>query len=137
MTQGRLKKYRSEKLRAEFSFPNFDKACNWRTQKRGGGGQKRGGGQNLTRRPPTENSFRTPHLGMFCPPPPPNSISLSQSLRNAQNFPQLTTSKAAFGGSRKMVSDGPCSRGFAFRYVLDPFSSAQCRYIILFEHCLS
>ena len=36
-----------------------------------GGGQKRGGGQNLSRRPPTENGYRPPHLSMFCPPPMP------------------------------------------------------------------
>ena len=67
------------------------------------------------------------HLGTFCPPP--YSISLSKSLRNAQNFPQLTSSETIFGGSRKMVSDRPSSRGFAFRYVLPPppFSSVQMR----------
>ena len=68
------------------------------TRKRQRGGQKRGGGQNLTRRTPTENSFRPPHLGTFCPPP--YGISLSKSLRSAQNFPQLTSSETAFGGSQ-------------------------------------
>ena len=86
--------------------------------KRGGGGAK-----------PHEE---TPHGKQFPTPltsvrfAPPYSISLSKSLSNAQNFPQLTSSETAFGGSRKMVSDGPSSRGFAFRYVSPPpFSSAQ------------
>ena len=70
-----------------------------RPRKRGGGGAKKRGGQNQTRRPPTQNSFRPPHLGTFCPLP--HSISLSKSLRNSQNFPQLTSSETAFGGSRK------------------------------------
>ena len=90
-----------------------------------GGGEKEGG-QNLTRRPPAENSFRPPLPRYVLPPP--YSISLNKSLRKLQNFPQLTTSETAFGGSRKMVSDGPSSRGFAFRYVLPPpplVSSAQ------------
>ena len=41
------------------------------------GGGKRGGGQNLTRRPPTENSFRPPHLSTFPPPPPIPFLMLS------------------------------------------------------------
>ena len=46
--------------------------------------------------------------------------------RNPQNFPRMTSSATIFGGSPKMVSKGPSSRGFAFRYVLPtPFSSAQ------------
>ena len=89
-----------------------------------GGGAKKRGGQNLTRRPPTKNSFQPPSPRYVLPPPYP--ISLSKSLRNSQNFPQLTSSETIFGGSRKAVSDGPSSRGFAFRYVLPPpFSSAQ------------
>ena len=88
------------------------------------GGAKRRGGQNLTRRPPVENSFRPPLTSVRFAPPYP--ISLSKSLRSAQNFPQLTSSETIFGGSRKAASDGPSSRGFAFRYVLPPpFSSAQ------------
>ena len=148
------------------------------------------GGGTLTRRHPTESSFRPPHLGTFPPPPHLFSadckrgrwkgatskkrqkssksvkkffdtfrqfsrraknvknrqkvsksfstlfdnfraapffrpllqsadipfISLIEALANAQNFPRLTT----FGGSRKTVSDGPSSRGFAFRYVSRP-----------------
>ena len=84
-----------------------------------GGGEKKRGGQNLTRRPPTENGFRPPSP-QYVLPPPPYAISLSKSLRNSQNFPQLTSSETVFGGSRKMVFDGPSSRGFAFRYVLPP-----------------
>ena len=84
-----------------------------------GGGAKKRVGQNLTRRPPTENSFRPPSP-RYVLPPPPYGISLSKSLRSAQNFSQLTSSETAFGGSQKIVSDGPSSRGFAFRYVLPP-----------------
>ena len=68
----------------------------------------------------------TPHKKQFPTPltsvrfAPPYGISLSKSLRSAQNFPQLTSSETAFGGSQKIVSDGPSSRGFAFRYVLPP-----------------
>ena len=40
--------------------------------------------------------------------------------KNSQNFPQLTTSETAFRGPRKMVANGPSSRGFAFRYALPP-----------------
>ena len=86
------------------------------TRERQREGHKRGWAK-LTRRPPTGNGFRPPHLGTFCP------------LRDSQNFPQLTSSETAFGGSQKVVSDAPSSRGFAFRYVLPPppprFSSAQ------------
>ena len=58
--------------------------------------------------------------------PPPKSISLSKSPRNSQNFPQPTSSEMAFGGSRKAVSDGPSSRGFAFGTFCPPhFSSSQ------------
>ena len=49
--------------------------------------------------------------------PPTSAISLSKSLRTSRNFPQLT-SETAFGGSRKMLSDGPPLRGFTFRCVL-------------------
>ena len=89
------------------------------SRKGGGGGAKKRGGQNLTRRPPTENSFRPPSPRYVWPPPPLFHF-LSKPLRNWQTSPQLTSSEAAFGGSRKMVSDGPSSWGFAFRYVLPP-----------------
>ena len=99
------------------------------------GGKKRGGGGGKTSRGPhTENSFRRPSR-RYVFPLPPYGISLNKSLRGAQNFPQLT-SETAFGGSQKMVSDGPSSRGFAFRYVLPPppSSSAQICFAV---HCLS
>ena len=87
-----------------------DTSRNSREHQRGGGAAKMRGGGGAK---PHEET-----LGKFCPPPPP--ISFSKSLRNPQNFPQLTTSETAFGGSRKMVSNGPSSRGFAFRYVWTP-----------------
>ena len=77
------------------------------------------GGQNLTRRPPHGNSFRPPLTSVRFAPPPPYSISLSKSLRNAQNFPQLT-SETTFRGSRKMVSDGPSSPRFCFSVSFAP-----------------
>ena len=40
-----------------------------------------GGGQNLTRRPPTENGFRPPHLGTF-PPPPGGILGYFQGVQN-------------------------------------------------------
>ena len=43
-----------------------------------------------------------------------------KSLGNSQKFPQMSSPKIAFGGSPKMVSKGPSSRGFALRYVLPP-----------------
>ena len=51
---------------------------------RGGQNSRGGGGQNLTRRTPTENSFRPPSPRYV---PPPNAISLIKSLTNSQNFP--------------------------------------------------
>ena len=89
------------------AFPNLKALFHNENQRtlKGGGGKKEGGVQNLTRRPPTENTFQPPHLGTFFPPP--YAISLGKSLRSAQSFPQLTTSltETAFGGSRKMISD--------------------------------
>ena len=40
-------------------------------RERQGGGQKRGGVQNLSRRPPTEKSFRPPSPRYVLPPPIP------------------------------------------------------------------
>ena len=86
------------------------------TRERQRGGQKRGGGGKTSRGDPPQ--FPTPLTSVrFAPPPPPHAISLSKSHRNFQNFPQLTSSETVFGGSQKIVSDGPSSRGFAFRYV--------------------
>ena len=108
---------RTEEGRKRRAF--FEKnRVNGFSKERQRGGKKWGGGQNLTRRPPTKNSFQPPHLGTF--PPLPYPIFLSKSLRNSLNFPQLTSSETIFGGSRKAVSDGPSSRGFPFRYVLPP-----------------
>ena len=82
-----------------------------------GGGKKEGGAK------PHEE---TPHGKQFPTPltsvrfAPSYGISLSKSLRNPQNFPQVTSSETVFGGPQKIVSDGPSSRGFAFRYVLPP-----------------
>ena len=86
-----------------------------------GGGQKEGGAKPHEETPQRKTVSPTPLTSVrFAPPPPPYGISLSKSLRSAQNFPQLTSSETAFGGSQKIVSDGPSSRGFAFRYVLPP-----------------
>ena len=94
-----------------------EKTCLHQRTPKGGGAKKRGG-QNLTRRPPHEKQFPIPLTSVRFAPPYP--IPLSKSLRNSQNFPQLTSSETIFGGSRKAVSDGPSSRGFAFWYVLPP-----------------
>ena len=72
----------------------------WKNQRTPGGGGKREGGGNLTRRPPTQNSSR-----------PPSSIFIlvsrtTKSLRNAQTFPQLTSSETAFGTPQKNSSEG-------------------------------
>ena len=68
-----------------------------------GGGKKATGGGGA--KPHEEN----PHGKQF--PTPLTSVRL--------HFPQVT-SEIIFGGSPKMVSKGPSSRGFAFRYVLPP-----------------
>ena len=85
------------------------------------GGAKRGGVQNLTRRPPTKNSFWPPSPRYILPQPP-----YSISLRNPQNFswpPQKQLSE----GVEKWFPTGHPGRGFAFRYVFTPppFSTAQ------------
>ena len=67
---------------------------------KGGGGKKRGGGGAKPRK-------ETPHGKQFSTPP------VIKPLTNSQNFPQVTPSETAFGGSLKMVSKGPSSRGFA------------------------
>ena len=55
-------------LRSYYCGQNYYKNYS-RERQRGGKKAGGGGGQNLTRRSPTENSFRPPHLGTFCPPP--------------------------------------------------------------------
>ena len=87
------------------------------TRERQRGGQKRGGAKPHEETP-HRNQFPTPLTSVRFAPP--YSISLSKSLRNSRNFPQVTSSETIFGGSRKWASDGPSSRGFAFRYVLPP-----------------
>ena len=99
--------------------------CQGGGKKRGGG--KKSGGAKPHEETPTENGFRPPLPSVRLPPPPPYSISLSKSLRNSQNFPQLISEKP-FGGSQKAVSDAPSSRGFAFRYVLPPPPLDQSRF---------
>ena len=75
-------------------------------QENANGGSKNGGGggvgQNFMRRPPQKKVSDPPHLGTCCPPPS-NSISLIKSLRNSQNFSQVTSSETAFGGSPKWL----------------------------------
>ena len=104
----------------EFLFPRFLPAnfLSPLPENAKGGGKKEGGGKTSRGDPPRKTVSDPHHLGTFCPPP--YGICLSKSLRSAQNFPQLTSSETAFGGSQKIVSDGPSSRGFAFRYVLPP-----------------
>ena len=104
------------------------------------GGAKEWGGPSLTtyeETPPRKQFLTPPHLGTFCPPS--HSISLSKSRRNSQSFPLLTLSETAFGGSRKVASDGPSSRSFALRCVPPPprsLSSAQPYCSILrYYHC--
>ena len=69
----------------------------------------------------------TPHgnqlpisLTSVCFAPSPNPISLIKSLRNLQNFPQVTTSET-FRRVSKTVSKGPSSRGFAFENFFGTF----------------
>ena len=85
-------------------------------------GQKKGGGQNLTRRPPTENSFRPPSPRYVLPPP--YSISLRKSLRSAQYFPQPTTSENSFrrvskNGFRRAILARFC---FSIRFAPPPLA---------------
>ena len=80
-----------------------------------GGGKKTGGAKPGDPRRKTVSDL--PTSVRFATSPPPYSISLlSNSL---QDFPQVT-SERAFGGSPKVASSGPSSRGFAFWYVLLP-----------------
>ena len=104
----------------DFPVVHLRNTTSQRTPK--GGEQKsgEGGGQN-----PTQNSFQTPpppHLATFSLPPlfPPPIPFLLLSTLESQNFPHVPSSETIFGGSAKMVSKGPSSRGFAFRYVLPP-----------------
>ena len=49
----------------------------------------------------------------------------------------MTTSEAIFGGSPIMVSNGPSSRGFVFRYVLPaPSTSSQLCVAFASVHCV-
>ena len=81
-------------------------ACRLPENAQRGGQEKRG--PKPHEETPHGKPFPTPVTSVrFAPPSPPNPISLSKSLVNSQNLPQLTTSETAFGGSRKMVSDEP------------------------------
>ena len=71
-----------------------------RERQRGGGQKSPGGGQNLTRRPPTENSFPTPLTSVRFTPLYPVSLMIPQ------NFPQVTSSETIFGGSQKWFVRG-------------------------------
>ena len=87
-----------------------------------GGGQKRGGGQNLTRRPPTENSFRPPSPRYVLPPP--YSISLSKSLRNCPEFPSADLLRNSFrrvskNGFRRAILARFC---FSVRFAPTPLA---------------
>ena len=88
---------------------------NQRTPK---GGAKQRGGAKPHKENPHGKQFPTPPSPRYIPPP--NVISLIKSLTNTQNFPQVTPSKTVFGGSPKMVSDGPSLRGFAPPAVFPP-----------------
>ena len=92
-----------------------------KSRERQRGGQKRGGGKTSRGEPPHGKRFPTPLTSVrFAPPPPLMPSLLGSPLEISRIFPQLTTSETVFGGSQKIVSDGPSSRGFAFRYVLPP-----------------
>ena len=91
------------------------------SKKRAKGGASQGN-------PLRKTASDTRHLGTFWPLPPPYPISLVMSFRNPLNFSQVTSLETVFGWFPKMVSKGPSSRSFAFRYVLPPpppLSSAQ------------
>ena len=75
----------------------------------GGAKQRGGGGQNLSRRTPTENSFRPTLTSVRPPPPPPNAIPLKKSFTNSQNFPQVSPSKQFSEGLHQWFPTGhPC-----------------------------
>ena len=83
-----------------------------REHKRRGRGKEWGGQPHEPQETPHGKQFPTPPASVHFPPPHP--VSLTKSLRNSQNFPQVTPK-------------GPSSRGFALRYVLPPFGSAQAK----------
>ena len=90
-----------------------------------GGAKKRGGGKTSQGDPPWKAVSDPPHLGTFCPPPP-YSISLSKSLTNSQNFPQLASSESTFGGLEKWFPTGhPREVLFCGTFCPPPFGSAQ------------
>ena len=70
-----------------------------------GGAKKRGGGKTSRGDPPRKTVSDPPHLGTFCPPPP-MAFLLVSPLEVPQNFPQLTSSETAFGGSQKKFPTG-------------------------------
>ena len=84
-------------------------------------GAKKGGAKPHEENPPRKTVSDPPHLGTFCSPPPPIPFLLLSPFRNSPSFPQATLSETAFGGSPKMVSARPPSRGSVFRYVLPLF----------------
>ena len=106
----------SQKPLCPIEFVPFRASAPYPENAKGGG--KKEGGAKPHEETPHGKRFPTPLTSVRFAPPFP--ISLSKPLRNSQNFPQLTSSETIFGGSRKAVSDGPSSRGFAFRYVLPP-----------------
>ena len=67
--------------------------------------------RNFTQIPPRIRTQRTPKPGGGGAQKRGGGGNLTS---RPPNFPRLISSQTAFGGSRKMVSDGPSSRGSAF-----------------------
>ena len=86
--------------------------------------KKEAGGAKPHEETPHRKQF--PTSVRFAPPPPPHSISPSKSLRNAQNFPQLTSPETIFPGSPKNVFQGAILARFCFsvRPAPPPFNYA-------------
>ena len=71
-------------------------------------------GQNLTRRTPTANSLRPPSPRYGSPQP----MSLSNSPRDSQHFPQVTPLlKQISEGHRTWFPKRPSSQGFALQHI--------------------
>ena len=89
-----------------------------------GGGKTAGGGQNLTRRPPTENSFRPPSP-RYVPSPPPCHFSYEAPYKLPE-FPSGDPLKSSFRRVSKMISKGhPCEVLPPPLLPPPPFGSAQ------------
>ena len=83
-----------------------------------------GGGQNLTRRHPTENSFRPPSPRRILPPPPPRPLP-SLLVDSLKKFPEFPSADLHRNSLRKVSKDG-FQQGilarfcFSLRFALPP-----------------